>query len=91
MSSYAIELAQNLVRCPSVTPAEGGALDLLQDELGKLGFTCVRLPFGEGALRVDNLFAQRGDAGPHFAFAGHTFGSRRPAFAFAIRSATTVS
>ena len=72
MSSYAIELAQNLVRCPSVTPAEGGALDLLQDELGKLGFTCVRLPFGEGALRVDNLFAQRGDAGPHFAFAGHT-------------------
>ena len=42
MSSYAIELAQNLVRCPSVTPAEGGALDLLQGELGKLGFTCVR-------------------------------------------------
>jgi len=72
MSSYAIQLAQKLVRCPSVTPAEGGALDLLQDELGKLGFDCKRLPFGEGEKRIDNLFARRGTDGPHFAFAGHT-------------------
>ena len=72
MSSYAIQLAQNLVRCPSVTPAEGGALDLLQDELDKLGFECTRLPFGSGEKRIDNLFARRGTDGPHFAFAGHT-------------------
>ena len=72
MSSYAIQLAQKLVRCPSVAPAEGGALDLLQDELGKLGFDCKRLPFGDGEKRIDNLFARRGTDGPHFAFAGHT-------------------
>jgi len=72
MSSYAIQLAQKLVRCPSVTPADGGALDLLQDELDKLGFECTRLPFGSGEKRIDNLFARRGTDGPHFAFAGHT-------------------
>ncbi len=71
MPSYAIQLAQDLVRCPSVTPAEGGALDLMQDELCKLGFDCTRLPFGRGVARIDNLFARRGTSGPHFAFAGH--------------------
>ena len=72
MPSYAVQLAQRLVRCPSVTPVEGGALDLLQDEFNKLGFDCTRLPFGAGEKRVDNLFARRGKGGPHFAFAGHT-------------------
>ena len=72
MQSYAIQLAQDLVRCPSVTPAEGGALDLMQDKLCKLGFNCTRLPFGKGVARIDNLFARRGTSGPHFAFAGHT-------------------
>ena len=72
MPSYAIKLAQDLVRCPSVTPAEGGALDLMQDELCRLGFDCTRLPFGRGVARIDNLFARRGNSGPHFAFAGHT-------------------
>ena len=55
MPSYAIQLAQDLVRCPSVTPAEGGALDLMQGELCKLGFNCTRLPFGRGVARIDNL------------------------------------
>ena len=72
MPSYAVQLAQRLVRCPSVTPVEGGALDVLQDEFTKLGFDCTRLPFGTGEKRIDNLFARRGTAGPHFAFAGHT-------------------
>ena len=45
--SYAVELTQKLIRCPSVTPAEGGALDLLEATLTDLGFTCTRLPFGE--------------------------------------------
>ena len=60
MSSFAIALAQDLVRCPSVTPAEGGALELLETVLGDLGFICTRLAFGDGAARVDNLFARRG-------------------------------
>lgn len=72
MPSYAVQLAQRLVRCPSVSPVEGGALDLLQDEFTKLGFDCTRLPFGAGEKRIDNLFARRGTGGPHFAFAGHT-------------------
>jgi succinyl-diaminopimelate desuccinylase len=72
MPSYAVQLAQKLVRCPSVTPIEGGALDLLQDEFTKLSFDCTRLPFGTGEKRIDNLFARRGTGGPHFAFAGHT-------------------
>ena len=68
---YEIRLTRDLIRCPSVTPEEGGALDLLQDELGHLGFVCMRLPFGEGTAHIDNLFARLGTASPHFAFAGH--------------------
>jgi len=61
--SHAVDLAQRLIRCPSVTPHEGGALDLLEAELTALGFACTRLPFGEGDERIDNLFARIGDAG----------------------------
>ena len=70
--SYAVDLAARLIRCDSVTPAEGGALRLLADELGDLGFECIWLPFGDGTARIQNLYARRGDAPPHFAFAGHT-------------------
>ena len=70
--SYAVNLAARLIRCESVTPAEGGALSLLAKELGSFGFKCTRLPFGEGPARVENLFARRGHGAPHFAFAGHT-------------------
>ncbi|MEC9144989.1 MAG: succinyl-diaminopimelate desuccinylase [Pseudomonadota bacterium] len=70
--SHAVELTQRLIRCPSVTPQEGGALDCLEAELSGLGFACERLPFGEGDARIDNLFARRGGAGPHLCFAGHT-------------------
>ena len=70
--SYAVDLAARLIRCQSVTPAEGGALALLAQELGPLGFDCIWLPFGEGTDRIENLFARRGQGGPHFAFAGHT-------------------
>ena len=70
--SYAVDLAARLIRCQSVTPAEGGALALLAKELGPLGFDCIWLPFGEGSSRIENLFARRGQTGPHFAFAGHT-------------------
>lgn len=71
-----IELAQALIRRPSVTPADEGALDVLQNALEALGFTCHRLPFGEGTegpdARVDNLYARLGTQAPNFCFAGHT-------------------
>ncbi|MBE8220350.1 MAG: succinyl-diaminopimelate desuccinylase, partial [Alphaproteobacteria bacterium] len=67
-----VKLAQDLIRCPSITPEEGGALDLLEKHLSVLGFTCHRLPFGEGKARVDNLYARVGTEAPHLCFAGHT-------------------
>ncbi len=68
-----MELAQALIRCPSVTPADAGALDVLQAALEGAGFACTRLPFeAPGTARVDNLFARIGSGAPHFCFAGHT-------------------
>ena len=68
-----LALAQRLIACPSVTPIEGGALDLLQAVLEDLGFTCHRLPFVEpGTAEVDNLYARLGSSGPNLCYAGHT-------------------
>jgi succinyl-diaminopimelate desuccinylase len=69
-----IALTQALIRCPSVTPAEAGALDLLEGTLAGLGFRCWRLPFqAPGTDRVDNLYARWGEGdGPAFGFAGHS-------------------
>ena len=63
-----VSLLQALIRCPSVTPADGGALDVVAGAAEQLGFTVHRLPF-DG---TPNLFARRGTARPHFCFAGHT-------------------
>ncbi|MFC7475987.1 succinyl-diaminopimelate desuccinylase [Dankookia sp. GCM10030260] len=63
-----VPLAQALIRCPSVTPADAGALGVLEAALAALGFTCHRLTFGE----TPNLYARRGTEGPHFCYAGHT-------------------
>ena len=71
--SPSIALARDLIRCPSVTPADAGALDVLQQFLTAAGFTCVRKIFTEpGTPDVDNLFAKIGDGAPHLVFAGHT-------------------
>jgi len=69
-----LELTQALLRCPSVTPADAGALDVLQAALEQLSFTCTRLPFGADTGRpvIDNLYARRGTAAPNLCFAGHT-------------------
>jgi succinyl-diaminopimelate desuccinylase len=68
-----VALTQDLIRCPSVTPEEGGALDLLQEVLEGLGFTCHRLRFSDaGTPDVDNLYARLGDTKPNICFAGHT-------------------
>jgi succinyl-diaminopimelate desuccinylase len=68
-----VALAQALIRCPSVTPEDGGALDLVEEALRALGFTCHRLTFSDaGSAPVQNLYARLGDGAPHLAFAGHT-------------------
>src|SRR5579885_414048 len=67
-----VALAQDLIRCRSVTPADGGALAVLEAVLKPLGFECRRLAFGEGGERVENLYARWGGTGPNLCFAGHT-------------------
>ena len=69
----AIAIAQSLIRCPSVTPSDAGALDALGEFLTDAGFVCNRLTFSEqGTPDVDNLVAQIGAGAPHVCFAGHT-------------------
>jgi succinyl-diaminopimelate desuccinylase len=68
-----VQLTQALIRCPSVTPVEGGALGVLEQALKPLGFVCHRLPFSApGTPDVDNLYARFGTTGPNLCFAGHT-------------------
>lgn len=68
-----VAVAADLIRCPSVTPEEGGALDLLQSLLEPMGFACHRLRFeAPGTPTIDNLYARRGSGAPHLCFAGHT-------------------
>jgi succinyl-diaminopimelate desuccinylase len=65
-------LARDLLRCPSVTPAEAGTLGLIEGLLKAAGFTVHRVTFAEpGTAPVENLYARIGTASPHFAFAGH--------------------
>lgn len=63
-----LRLTQDLIRCPSITPVDEGALGVLQSALEGLGFVCKRYPFED----VDNLYARLGTAEPNFCFAGHT-------------------
>jgi succinyl-diaminopimelate desuccinylase len=73
MAADPIALARDLIRCPSVTPAEGGALNLLANVLERAGFAVERVTFSEpGTAEVDNLYARFGTSPPHLAFAGHT-------------------
>jgi succinyl-diaminopimelate desuccinylase len=68
----ALTLAQELIRCPSVTPAEAGALGVLERAVQPLGFRTQRYAFnGHNSPAVENLFASWGTQGPHLAFAGH--------------------
>src|SRR6516225_8164045 len=68
-----IAIARDLLRCPSVTPAEGGALALIEKTLAAAGFAVDRVTFAEpGTAPVENLYARIGTVGPHLVFAGHT-------------------
>ena len=72
-----VELTQALIRRPSVTPVDAGAMDVLEAVLTELGFSCRRMAF-EGTTgaasdaRIQNLYARRGTASPNLCFAGHT-------------------
>jgi succinyl-diaminopimelate desuccinylase len=69
----ALSLARDLIRRPSVTPRDEGAIDILAVTLEGLGFTCHRLVFSEaGTADVLNLYARVGASGRNFCFAGHT-------------------
>ena len=63
-----LDLARDLIRRPSVTPADLGAMDIVQQALEGLGFVCRRMKFGE----IENLYARRGTTSPNLCFAGHT-------------------
>lgn len=64
----ALDLARDLIRRPSVTPADLGAMDIVHRALEGMGFACRRMKFGE----IENLYARRGTASPNLCFAGHT-------------------
>ena len=64
----AVELTRELIRRPSITPADAGAMDVVQQTLEGLGFVCRRMKFGE----IENLYARFGTASPNLCFAGHT-------------------
>lgn len=69
----ALTLAQDLIRRPSVTPADAGALGVLAAALAPHGFVCEIMRFeAEGTPAIDNLYARLGDSGPVLCFAGHT-------------------
>jgi len=73
MPTDALTIARDLVRCPSVTPADAGALGVLEKLLGDAGFAVHRVTFSEpGAADIDNLYARIGTDAPHLTFAGHT-------------------
>jgi succinyl-diaminopimelate desuccinylase len=73
MSADPIAIARELIRCRSVTPAEGGALGYLQELLGNAGFVVHRAAFAEpDTAPVENLLARIGEKRPNLVFAGHT-------------------
>ena len=66
-------LTQALIRRPSVTPHDHGAIDVVAEALATLGFQCTPLTFqSPGKPAIRNLWAKTGHGSPHFCFAGHT-------------------
>src|SRR5258708_35114475 len=73
MTADPVALARALLRCPSVTPADMGALDVIESTLKTAGFEVHRVTFAEpGTVPIDNLYARIGNTAPHLMFAGHT-------------------
>ena len=57
--SDVVGLLQALIRCPSVTPADAGVMDIVENELLRLGFFCERMVFGTGKDETQNLYAKK--------------------------------
>lgn len=73
MTVNALDLCRALVRCPSVTPQDAGALAVLEAALKEGGFSTERITFSEpGTPDVENLYARLGTGAPFLLFAGHT-------------------
>jgi succinyl-diaminopimelate desuccinylase len=73
VSADPVAIARDLLRCPSVTPAEGGALTFLERTLKAAGFAVHRMTFSEaGTEAVENFYARIGTTAPNLVFAGHT-------------------
>jgi succinyl-diaminopimelate desuccinylase len=73
MTADPVAIARDLLRCPSVTPEDGGALAYLHDVLANAGFDVHRMTFAEpGTAPIENLYARIGAARPNLVFAGHT-------------------
>jgi succinyl-diaminopimelate desuccinylase len=68
-----VTILQDLIRCPSVTPYDAGALSVVENVLQGAGFATHRLVFkDQDTPDIDNLFARIGTSAPHLCFAGHT-------------------
>jgi len=63
-----LKLAKELIRRPSVTPIDAGAINILTKNLRSLGFKCQMMNF----KNIKNLYAKFGKSSPNFCFAGHT-------------------
>jgi succinyl-diaminopimelate desuccinylase len=73
MPADPIEIARSLLRCPSVTPADAGALGVIEELLKAAQFETHRVTFAEpGTAPIENLYARIGAKPPHLVFAGHT-------------------
>ena len=73
MPADPVAIARDLIRCPSVTPAEGGALTMIDRVLSEAGFAVHRVTFEEaGTDPIENLYARIGTAAPHLMLTGHT-------------------
>ncbi len=69
----ALDLSRQLIRCPSVTPKDEGAIDLIDQTLTKMGFSCYQIQFDDPETEtVNNLYAELGENGKNFCFAGHS-------------------
>ena len=72
MTSPTLALTLQLIAARSVTPEDGGCQQIIGKRLAPLGFKLEPMAFGEGAARVENLYARRGSTAPFVVFAGHT-------------------
>ena len=71
-ASATFALTRDLIARNSVTPQDGGCQAVIAERLARIGFAIEPMPFGDGAARVQNLWARRGGATPVVCFAGHT-------------------